>query len=89
MGETPQFDISYETRFSWGCFELAFTADKGYISKLEVFTDSMDPELADKIKNSLAGSRLSYDDICFKISSALADTPNIADDLKKWLKEIL
>lgn len=89
MGETPQFDISYETRFSWGCFELAFTADKGYISKLEIFTDSMDPELADKIKNSLAGSRLSYDDICFKISSALADTPNIADDLKKWLKEIL
>ena len=89
MGETPQFAVSYETRFSWGCFEIAFTADKGYINQLEIFTDAMDPELADKIKNSLAGSRLSYDEICLKISSTLVDTPEIANDITDWLKEIL
>lgn len=89
MGETPQFDVSYETRFSWGCFELTFTADRGYINQLEIFTDSMDPELADKIKNSLAGSRLSYDEICLKLSHTLADTPEISNDLTDWLKEIL
>lgn len=89
MGETPHFDVSFETRFPWGCFEIAFTAEAGYIDKLEIFTDAMDPELASKIKNSLAGSRLSYDDICLKLSSALSNTPSIANDLKDWLKDIL
>jgi len=89
MGETPQFDMYYETKFPWGCFELAFSADKGFIEKLEIFTDSMDPDLADKIKNSLAGCRLSYDEICSKLSDALPDAPNVAEDLCLWLKEIL
>ena len=89
MGETPQFDVSYETRFPWGCFELAFAAEKGFIQQVEVFTDAMDADLSDKIKNSLAGCRLSYDDICLKISESLADTPDVATDLCLWLQEIL
>ncbi len=89
MGETPEFDMSYETKFTWGCFELAFSAEKGFIDTLEIFTDSMDADLAEKIKNSLAGCRLSYDEICSKLSDALSDTPNVADDLCLWLKEIL
>ena len=89
MGETPEFDISYETKFPWGCFELAFTAEKGFIQKTEIFTDSMDPDLADKVKNSLAGCRLSYDEICSKLSSSLSDSPEVAKDLCSWLEEIL
>ena len=89
MGETPEFDMSYETKFPWGCFELAFSAEKGFIRSLEIFTDSMDPDLADKIKNSLAGCRLSYDEICSKLSECLFDAPDVAKDLCLWLEEIL
>lgn len=89
MGETPQFDATYETRFSWGCFEIAFSSSNGFIDKIQIFTDSMDPELSDKIKDSLAGCRLSYDEIKTNIIGALADAPNVAEDICLWLKEIL
>lgn len=89
LGETPQFDISHETRFDWGCFDISFSADKGYISQIEVFTDAMDPELAGIIKDSLLGCKLSYDEICLKLKNALFATPDISKDLCDWLRQIL
>ena len=99
MGETPQFNASYETRFSWGCFEASFTASKGIIENIEIYTDAMDAELSEQIKNSLQGCKLTISDICENIRSAvillsakgkmLANPEIIISDLTEWFKEIL
>ncbi len=99
MGETPTFNASYETRFSWGCFEAAFTANKGIIDDIEIYTDAMDADLSDQLKSSLKGCMLSIDEISNAIKASvalmslkgkvLADADTIISDLSNWFNEIL
>lgn len=99
LGETPAFDLSFETRFSWGCFDVAISAGKGIIQNIEIYTDAMDADLASILKDSLQGCKLSHDDICNKIRTSvallaaagdmLADKTLVAEDLCSWFKEIL
>lgn len=101
MGETPEFDASFETRFSWGCVEIAFTAQKGIIQKIEIYTDALDADLSEILKNSLLKSKLSYDEICTNLSAGIAlmsgtlssqrliEPTVIYNDLCMWFKEIL
>lgn len=99
MGETPQFNASYETRFSWGCFEASFTASKGIIENIEIYTDAMDAELSEQLKTSLTGCKLSINEICENIKNAiiLLNIKNkmivspeiIISDLSSWFREVL
>lgn len=99
LGETPEFDLAFETRFPWGGIELSMSAERGIIQKIEIYTDAMDADLADILKDSLRGCKLSHEEICGKIktsaallaagSSMLADPAHIAKDLCGWFGEIL
>lgn len=99
LGETPEFDMSFETRFSWGGFEVSLSAQKGVIQGIELYTDAMDAELAGLLKDSLRGCRLSFDEISDKIKasvallaaggSMLADPAQVSGDLCGWFAEIL
>ncbi len=72
LGETPEFNSSFESRFSWGGIEVFMTAEKGIIGNIEIYTDAMDASLADILKSSLQGCRLSYEDIDRCVRSAVA-----------------
>ena len=99
FGETPEFDMSFETRFSWGGFEVSLSAKKGRIREIGLYTDAMDAELAELLKDSLRGCRLSFDEISDKIKtsvallaaggSMLADPAQVSRDLCGWFAEIL
>ena len=99
FGETPEFDMSFETRFTWGCFEISIAAEKGIIENVEIYTDAMDADLAGILKDSLQGCKLSYAKICEKIQSSvallaagstmLADSALVSEDLCRWFGEIL
>ena len=99
FGETPEFGMTFETRFSWGGFDVSIAAEKGVIRDIGIYTDAMDAELAEIVKDSLQGCKLSYDDICTNIKNAiallaagsgmLADPALVAEDLCGWFGEIL
>ncbi len=99
LGETPEFDLSFETRFAWGCFDVSISSEKGLIRDIDIFTDAMDADLAGILKDSLRGCRLSHDELCDKIQTTLAlfaagnptltDMKLVSEDLCGWFKEIL
>lgn len=72
-GETPKFDVSMEKRFPWGGVELMLTLKGGKVENAAVYTDSMDENLADKIKAALTGAEYGA-----SIAEKLAFNPDIA-----------
>lgn len=65
FGRTPEFDISFNRRFDWGQVELLLSMRHGNVHSAKCYTDANDPELGERISNSLLGSVFT--------SSALAD----------------
>ncbi len=66
------------------------------ITTAAVYTDAMDPELADHLTHLLPGTKLDYQVLCNTVDTAAAAsgdalglTAAMAADIKNWLKEIL
>ena len=76
-GETPQFDISLETRFPFGGVQLFMTQKHGLIEKIAVYTDSMDETLSEKLIALLQNKPYTPETL-----EQLKDYPEIA----AWLK---
>lgn len=78
LGKTPAFDLELDPRFEWGGVQLLLTLREGLVEKLEVYSDAMDPELAQKIREALTGCRFE--------SRALHDAlAGISPDLADWI----
>ena len=57
MGKTPAFDLELDTRFPWGGVQLQFTLKSSLVEQLEVYSDALDPDLAQKLRGRLLGCR--------------------------------
>ena len=57
MGKTPAFDLELDTRFPWGGVQLQFSLKNSMVEQVDVFSDSMDPELAEQVRARLQGVR--------------------------------
>ena len=72
IDRTPEFDAIYEGRLSVGNVRICLTVRGGKVSGCEVYTDSLDTQLPQKLKNVLIG--LHYD------SKVLSDALKAASD---------
>ncbi len=45
-------------RFDWGCVDIAYKTDKGIITEILVFTDSLDPQIQFLAQNYLIGKHI-------------------------------
>jgi len=79
-GETPKFDVSLERRFAWGGVEILISLKKGVVEGAEVYTDALDTEISEKIKNSILGA--SYD-------GTLPERLEFFPDVAQWMREEL
>ena len=61
MGKTPAFDLELDERFPWGGVQLLLTLRNGTVDTAQVYTDSMDTDLAEEIRKRLEGCRCSSD----------------------------
>lgn len=78
LGKTPAFDLELDPRFDWGGVQLLLTLKEGLVDSLEVYSDAMDPELAQKIRAALTGCRFD--------SRSLHDAvAPVSPDLAHWL----
>ena len=59
LGKTPRFDLEIETRFPWGNVQILLTLRQGMVDEANVYTDSIDTELAPEIQRRLLGCAFS------------------------------
>ena len=55
FGTTPSFNVSFENRFSFGCFELLLNVQNGVVTSATCFTDAMDATLPERLERLLNG----------------------------------
>ncbi|HIF9067185.1 TPA: lipoate--protein ligase [Photobacterium damselae] len=88
FGNTPQFMHSLDERFTWGGVELHFDVEKGNISKVQVFTDSLTPDVIEFFANKLVLAPYKEDTITQAIEVTQKQYPAHHDELKQlqdWL----
>lgn len=88
FGESPKFDIEFDTRFPWGGVEIGLSLEHGRIKKATVFSDAMDESFIEMIPKILEGcifhSKL--------MSNALLEADlgigreTMVKDLAKWIR---
>ncbi len=82
FGKNPPFDQVLETRFAWGGIRLECIVREGRISDLSVWTDAMDENLADDLKQSLKGVLYTRT----AISNALPQGREEFRDIAEWIR---
>ena len=88
FGETPQFNHEMSTRFDWGGLDVHLDVHHAKIDKVQIFSDSLHPEMVEKLIECL--TNISYDEssIVRAISSVRNDLPMIDDylsDFEHWI----
>lgn len=86
-GETPYFDVTYETRFTWGGVEAGFSLKNGTVQGCTVYSDAMDSELMLEIAQALRGIPFTADGILEGLENVKTDSLGkvIVDEMGQWL----
>ncbi|MDR3602338.1 MAG: lipoate--protein ligase [Desulfosporosinus sp.] len=86
-GKTPNFDIVFETRFSWGGIELGLALNHGLIVETKIYSDAMDSHLIEEVASVLRYCPFQIEHMAKRINQ-LEGTPEekiIFTDLVNWL----
>ena len=70
FGTTPAFNVSFETRLSFGCLELLFNVKNGTITEATCFSDAMDESLPKRVEKLLSGCSYKNDLLQNRLRSA-------------------
>ena len=86
FGRTPAFDYHLEERFSFGEMQFLFQIEGGLISDVAVFSDALDTELVQRVKERMIGVKFRPQDI----SEAFEKEPARAEfqEIGQYIKEI-
>lgn len=63
LGETPEFDITYEKRFEWGSLEIGINYKHGKINRVKAYSDALDCSLTGKVEKALTGLKFNRADM--------------------------
>ena len=72
LGETPRFDLEIENRFPWGNVQLLLTLRHTRVEDVKVYSDALDTELPEEIRQRLLGCRFGSE----PMADALESSPN-------------
>jgi lipoate-protein ligase A len=89
FGESPQFDVSFAKRFSFGGIEIGFTLKNGEIDEVTIYSDFMNTNLIDKIKTSFKGIKFNISEVIHSLDHISKDDEErtIIDEIQRWLLE--
>ena len=85
-GQKLPFSLSCEARFDWGSITMELQVRSGQIKAVQVYSDSMDWELPEKIQSCLKNCRFNQADMEKALVGALGAT-QITQDIGNLLKE--
>lgn len=87
-GETPQFNMTIDTRFSWGGIELCFLLEKGTIQNVTVYSDAKDEAFIEMIPQALKGCAFNSQAMAQALSGINANEGQrrqMLDDIVRWI----
>ena len=88
FGKTPEFSHHIETRFDWGITDLHLDVKQAVITEVVIFSDALNVELIDLLKDVLTGVKYNKVDIKTKLDGLGKAHPELAaqiDDVSEWL----
>ena len=88
FGKTPEFSHRIETRFDWGMIDLHMDVKQAVIAEVVIFSDALNVELIDLLKDTLSGIKYDKHEIQAKLDELKNVEPNIAtqiNDFEQWL----
>lgn len=88
-GESPNFDISFQKRFTWGEIEICLNCEDGHIVDSKVYSDAMDYEIITEISKKLKGIKFEMGCIISSIRELNGDETKsqIIEDVTDWLNQ--
>ncbi|MDO5770164.1 MAG: lipoate protein ligase C-terminal domain-containing protein, partial [Psychrobacter sp.] len=88
FGKTPEFSHHLETRFDWGLIDLHLDVKQAVIEEAVIFSDALNVELIDALKEALTGVKYNKEAISAKLSALSEARPEMASqvaDFSGWL----
>ncbi|MEL0620199.1 lipoate--protein ligase [Psychrobacter proteolyticus] len=88
FGKTPEFTHHIETRFDWGMMDVHMDVKQAMITEVVIFSDALNVELIDLLKNTLIGVKYNKLEIKNKLDDLTKAQPELAaqvSDFEKWL----
>lgn len=88
-GESPKFDVEFETRFQWGEIEIGLSLRKAVVTQAKIYSDAMNPQLIEAMAAVLVNCPLQPETIAQALNSLLVQGPNrvVVEDFRDWLLE--
>lgn len=89
FGETPEFQIDFEKRFSFGNIDIAFVLKDAIIKKVFIYSDMLNTKLVYKMKKALIDVHFNAESICRSIANCTEEQEEkcITKEIAKWLRE--
>ena len=87
-GQTPQFAVTFETRFPWGGSVLALNLRQGRICEAKIFSDAMDADLVEAMATSLLGVPFTQSAMAQAVADVATDSnsaASIVSDVSDWI----
>ncbi|MBH0084894.1 lipoate--protein ligase [Psychrobacter sp. SCQQ22] len=88
FGKTPEFTHHIETRFDWGIIDLHLDVKQAVIREVVIFSDALNVELIDLLKETLTDSKYNHSDVKTKLDelgTAHSDVAAQVNDVSEWL----
>lgn len=88
FGKTPEFSHRIETRFDWGLIDLHMDVKQAVMQQVVIFSDALNVELIDSLKDTLTGIKYNKNDIKANLNELKQRQPDLADqidDFCGWL----
>ena len=88
FGKTPEFSHRIETRFDWGMIDLHMDVKQAVIEEVVIFSDALNVELIDLLKDTLTGIKYNKNDVRATLDELKKAQPDLAaqvDDFCGWL----
>lgn len=89
FGKTPQFSHHVETRFDWGIIDLHMDVQQAVITDVVIFSDALNIELIDLLKETLTGVKYNKHEIQDALAELAKAQPELAtqvSDFEGWLR---
>lgn len=84
FGREIPFTFECGERFPWGSVQIQLMVDGGTVNAAEVYSDSMDWSIAERLKAALEGESFSEAALCIAAKKAC---PDIAPDICRMIRE--
>lgn len=91
-GKTPSFSHRLDERFEWGTVELHLNTERGHITEVRAFSDSLDPDFIDTVAAHLQGKPYTTQGVRTAATAHAQAQPERmlwSNDLYGWLEKQL